>query len=77
MQYTIAMMGYGPEDESTVLELTYNYGVTEYTKGDAYGQVGLKLVPLSSHVCGFCQALVDGSSSFLTYCGFCQGLGDS
>ena len=27
------MLGYGPEDKSTVLELTYNYGVTEYDKG--------------------------------------------
>lgn len=40
-KYTLAMMGYGPEDKSTVLELTYNYGVTEYTKGDAYGQVAI------------------------------------
>lgn len=38
-QYTVAMMGYGPEDKSTVLELTYNYGVKEYTKGNAYAQV--------------------------------------
>lgn len=38
-QYTIAMLGYGPEDKSTVLELTYNYGVTEYDKGNAYAQV--------------------------------------
>ena len=38
-QYTIAMMGYGPEDTHPVVELTYNYGVTEYTKGNAYGQV--------------------------------------
>lgn len=35
------MMGYGPEDKSAVLELTYNYGVTEYDKGNAYAQVGL------------------------------------
>ncbi|CAI0390123.1 unnamed protein product [Linum tenue] len=40
-QYTIAMMGYGPEDKSTVLELTYNYGVTEYEKGNAYGQIAI------------------------------------
>ncbi|KAK1266402.1 putative lactoylglutathione lyase, chloroplast [Acorus gramineus] len=40
-QYTIAMMGYGPEDKSTVLELTYNYGVTEYDKGNAYAQMAL------------------------------------
>lgn len=39
MQYTIAMMGYGPEDKNAVLELTYNYGVTEYDKGNAYAQV--------------------------------------
>lgn len=32
-------MGYGPEDRSTVLELTYNYGVTEYDKGNGYAQV--------------------------------------
>ncbi|KAF9590272.1 hypothetical protein IFM89_032280 [Coptis chinensis] len=29
------------EMESTVLELTYNYGVTEYTKGDAYAQIAI------------------------------------
>lgn len=33
------MMGYADEHETTVLELTYNYGVTEYTKGNAYAQV--------------------------------------
>lgn len=38
-QYTVAMMGYGPEDRTAVLELTYNYGVKEYEKGNAYGQV--------------------------------------
>ncbi|GAB4836467.1 Lactoylglutathione lyase, partial [Ancistrocladus abbreviatus] len=40
-KYTLAMMGYGPELENTVLELTYNYGVTEYTKGNAYAQVAI------------------------------------
>lgn len=33
------MMGYDDEYKSTVVELTYNYGVTEYTKGNAYAQV--------------------------------------
>lgn len=32
-------MGYGPEDKNTVLELTYNYGVTDYNKGNGYAQV--------------------------------------
>lgn len=38
-QYTIAMLGYGPEEKNAVMELTYNYGVTEYDKGNAYAQV--------------------------------------
>ena len=37
------MMGYGLEDENTVLELTYNYGVTEYDKGNGYAQVNVFL----------------------------------
>ncbi|XP_073000489.1 probable lactoylglutathione lyase, chloroplastic [Typha latifolia] len=40
-KYTIAMMGYGPEDKSAVLELTYNYGVKEYNKGNAYAQIAI------------------------------------
>nr|VDD01416.1 unnamed protein product [Brassica rapa] len=40
-KYTIAMMGYGPEDKTAVLELTYNYGVTEYDKGNAYAQIAI------------------------------------
>lgn len=39
VQYTLAMLGYAEEHETIVLELTYNYGVTEYTKGNAYAQV--------------------------------------
>ncbi|KAK4753970.1 hypothetical protein SAY87_002074 [Trapa incisa] len=40
-KYTIAMMGYGPEDKNAVLELTYNYGVSEYEKGNAYAQIAV------------------------------------
>ncbi|KAL6624500.1 hypothetical protein ACP70R_031821 [Stipagrostis hirtigluma subsp. patula] len=40
-KYTIAMMGYGPEDKNAVLELTYNYGVKEYDKGNAYAQIAI------------------------------------
>lgn len=39
MQYTIAILGFADEHETTILELTYNYDVTEYTKGNAYAQV--------------------------------------
>lgn len=40
-KYTLAMLGYAEEHETIVLELTYNYGVTEYTKGNAYAQVAV------------------------------------
>jgi len=40
-KYTLAMMGYDDEYKSTVVELTYNYGVTEYTKGNAYAQIAI------------------------------------
>ncbi|KAH7524184.1 hypothetical protein FEM48_Zijuj06G0092200 [Ziziphus jujuba var. spinosa] len=40
-KYTVAMMGYGPEDKNAVLELTYNYGVTDYDKGNGYAQIAI------------------------------------
>ncbi|PSS10374.1 Lactoylglutathione lyase [Actinidia chinensis var. chinensis] len=39
--YTIAMMGYADQFKTTVFELKYNYGVTEYTKGNGYVQVAI------------------------------------
>ena len=30
------MIGYGPEDDHFVLELTYNYGVKEYKLGNDF-----------------------------------------
>ncbi|XP_059275053.1 lactoylglutathione lyase GLX1-like isoform X1 [Lycium ferocissimum] len=38
---TIAIMGYGPEDQNAVLELTYIYGVKSYDKGNGYGQIAV------------------------------------
>ncbi|EXB82251.1 hypothetical protein L484_007241 [Morus notabilis] len=40
-KYTVAMLGYGPEDKNAVLELTYNYGVTDYDKGNGYAQIAI------------------------------------
>lgn len=40
-KYSVAMMGYGPEDKNAVLELTYNYGVNEYEKGNGYAQIAI------------------------------------
>ncbi|GBF92785.1 hypothetical protein Rsub_05404 [Raphidocelis subcapitata] len=40
-KYTLGFVGYGPEEDNCVIELTYNYGRTEYSKGNAYAQVAL------------------------------------
>ncbi|XP_022994208.1 LOW QUALITY PROTEIN: lactoylglutathione lyase GLX1 [Cucurbita maxima] len=40
-KYAIAMMGYADELETTVLELTYNHGVTQHSKGNGYSQVAI------------------------------------
>jgi lactoylglutathione lyase len=40
-KYSLAFVGYGDEDKTAVLELTYNYGVDRYELGTAYGHVAL------------------------------------
>ena len=41
-KYTLAFLGYGDESQSTVLELTYNWGTTEYDIGNAYGHIAIE-----------------------------------
>ncbi|KGN64513.1 lactoylglutathione lyase GLX1 [Cucumis sativus] len=38
-KYAIALMGYADELETTALELNYNHGVTQHSKGNGYSQV--------------------------------------
>jgi lactoylglutathione lyase len=40
-KYSLAFVGYGPESEHAVLELTYNYGVDSYELGTAFGHVAI------------------------------------
>ncbi|WP_423194844.1 MULTISPECIES: lactoylglutathione lyase [unclassified Cupriavidus] len=41
-KYRLAFVGYGPESEGAVIELTYNYGVDKYDLGSAYGHIALE-----------------------------------
>lgn len=41
-KYTLAFVGYGDEKDETVIELTYNWGVSEYELGSAYGHIALE-----------------------------------
>ncbi|WP_439257232.1 lactoylglutathione lyase [Lonepinella sp. BR2271] len=40
-KYSLAFLGYADEDESAVIELTYNWGVEQYELGTAYGHIAI------------------------------------
>jgi lactoylglutathione lyase len=40
-KFTLAFVGYGDESDTSVLELTYNWGVEKYELGNAYGHIAL------------------------------------
>lgn len=41
-KYTLAFVGYGDESEGAVLELTYNWGQSDYDLGNAYGHIAIE-----------------------------------
>ncbi len=42
-KFTLAFVGYGPESEQAVIELTYNYGVERYELGTGFGHIALEV----------------------------------
>ena len=40
-KYTLAFVGYGDEDKTAVIELTWNWGTSKYEIGTAYGHIAL------------------------------------
>ena len=40
-KYSLAFVGYQPESEGAVIELTYNWGKTEYDLGSAFGHIAI------------------------------------
>ncbi|RJT27937.1 lactoylglutathione lyase [Buttiauxella izardii] len=42
-KYSLAFVGYGPESEEAVIELTYNWGTESYDLGNAYGHIALSV----------------------------------
>ncbi len=40
-RFTLAFLGYGPESEHTVLELTHNWDTSAYDLGTAYGHIAI------------------------------------
>jgi lactoylglutathione lyase len=42
-KYSLAFVGYGPEETHPALELTYNHGVDKYEMGGAFGHVAIEV----------------------------------
>ncbi len=40
-EFTLAFVGYSEEAETAVIELTYNWGKSDYTLGDAFGHLAI------------------------------------
>lgn len=40
-RYTLAFLGYGPEAQHSVLELTFNYDISAYEPGPGYGHIAI------------------------------------
>ncbi len=42
-RFTLAFVGYGPESEQAVIELTYNWGVAHYELGTGFGHIAIEV----------------------------------
>jgi lactoylglutathione lyase len=42
-KFTLAFLGYGEESHAAVLELTYNWGVSHYELGTAFGHIAIEV----------------------------------
>jgi len=40
-KFTLCFIGFGDEDKNTVIELTHNWGKSDYVLGDAFGHIAL------------------------------------
>ena len=49
-RFTLAFVGYGPESEGAVLELTHNWDTPSYDLGNGYGHIALA-VPDAAAAC--------------------------
>lgn len=42
-KFTLAFVGYGDEPDHTVIELTYNWGVSSYETGNGFGHLAIEV----------------------------------
>lgn len=54
-RFTLAFLGYGPESDNTVLELTHNWDTEDYDLGEGYGHIAIGV----DDVYGACERIRD------------------
>ena len=75
--YTLIFLGYGSEQNSTVVELTYNWGEGDYVRGDDFGHLALAVTDVKE-TCEFLRLnqvnilrepgpMKDDSSEFIAF----------
>lgn len=42
-KFTLAFIGYGPESDNTVIELTHNWDTNSYDPGDGFGHIAIEV----------------------------------
>jgi len=47
-QFTLAFVGYGTEQATSVIELTHNWGTHEYTVGTGFGHFAISVADVSA-----------------------------
>ena len=47
-EFSLAFLGYGSEEENTVIELTYNWGQEKYEIGDGFGHLAIEVADVYS-----------------------------
>ena len=54
-RFTLAFVGHQPESAGAVIELTYNYGVSQYELGTGYGHIAIE-VDDAAEACALAKA---------------------
>jgi lactoylglutathione lyase len=68
-EFTLAFLGYGPESDTAVLELTYNWATHSYDMGNAYGHIAIGV----EDVYAACDRVKAGGGNVVREAGPMQG----
>ena len=68
-KYSLAFVGFGDESSGAVIELTYNWGVSEYEMGTAFGHIALGV----DDVAATCEAIKQAGGKVVREAGRVKG----